>query len=300
MTTPVSPEMPPVPPLRFGARRPLCVRPVFPPQLVPATANAAASALPPALPQPVACVVPGFASSALCTAMVDACAESAWSMPSYQFGTTDLEVDEHPRVRAVLRDAEFVPAVSDAMTRAFGFRPSGFDDLFIVRYDAARGQKELQMHQDGGDISFMLALSERSAYKGGGTRFAALGPDAPPLHLDQGDLVLFDASRFHEGMQISRGIRMLLVGFSYVGRAPGPGHLNTQLQRVTRPTASAGCANKRSHAGMCTKPSKRKRQLKMKKKEKKKKKSDTAHKRQRKVDPATTMHRASLDQTFSY
>ncbi len=291
MATPLPPVSPLEPPLRFGACRPLAVRPVFAPCPVPATDTAAAAATaaatdpaatnPPLAPAPpVACVVPGFACAALCAAVVEACAESAWSAATYQFGTTDLEVDAHPRVRRVLRDAGLVPAVSDAMARAFGFRPSGFDDLFVVRYDAVRGQKELRSHQDGGDISFMLALSERSAYDGGGTRFAALGPDAPPLHLDQGHLVLFDASRFHEGLPVSRGIRILLVGFSYVGRAPGPGHLDTQLRRVMPPPASAAPARDNIHGTQAntsidqTKEQNRKKKKRKNQKRKRKRKTN--------------------------
>jgi hypothetical protein len=46
------------------------------------------------------------------------------------------------------------------------------DDCFVVRYDAdAGGQRELAPHVDGGDISFMVALSRSSGYTGGGTEF---------------------------------------------------------------------------------------------------------------------------------
>lgn len=44
----------------------------------------------------------------------------------------------------------------------------------VVKYSAAAGQRGLLSHVDGGDLSFMIALSESSEYVGGGTHFEAL------------------------------------------------------------------------------------------------------------------------------
>ena len=91
-------------------------------------------------------------------------------------------------------------------------------------------------HFDGGDVSFMLALSPRSDYDGGGTQFDALANSSNILHLDQGDLVLFDANLFHEGVAITRGSRYLLVGFTCTctNRHSQSVYLNLQLQPTTR------------------------------------------------------------------
>ena len=78
----------------------------------------------------------------------------------------------------------------------------------------------------------MIALSPRADYDGGGTHFDALAiPDSLNiLHLEQGDMVLFDALLFHSGVAITRGSRYLLVGFTYTRRdSVKPGHLNLQL-----------------------------------------------------------------------
>lgn len=110
----------------------------------------------------------------------------------YEQATADLEVDSHPVVSAWLRAAGLVPAVSAAMLATHGVRPAAFDDIFVVKYHEAQ-QRALPRHVDAGEVSFMLALSSRAAYDGGGTAFDALSPcgDAvpgeprAPLHLDQ-------------------------------------------------------------------------------------------------------------------
>lgn len=48
-------------------------------------------------------------------------------------------------------------------------------DAFVVKYDAAGGQKELKPHRDGSVISFNIALNPSSEYEGGGTWFQSLG-----------------------------------------------------------------------------------------------------------------------------
>ena len=110
----------------------------------------------------------------------------------------------------------------------------GFDDLFVVKYDAAF-QKELVRHFDGGDVSFMIALSSTTDYDGGGTQFDCLEEEV--VHLDCGDVILFDADLYHQGLSITRGTRYLLVGFCVVDdgskqKIIEAGYINLSLRSV--------------------------------------------------------------------
>jgi hypothetical protein len=40
-------------------------------------------------------------------------------------------------------------------------------DAFVVKYDAAEGQRELKPHRDGSVFSFNLALNPLAQYEGG-------------------------------------------------------------------------------------------------------------------------------------
>jgi hypothetical protein len=77
----------------------------------------------------------------------------------------------------------------------------------------------------------MLALSERSSYEGGGTDFDCLDE---VLHLEQGELVLFDASMYHAGVPITTGLRYLLVGFCHtkISAMRAVGNLNLNLDPI--------------------------------------------------------------------
>ena len=183
--------------------------------------------------------VPGFATTQLCEELVGLCeqhgfgAERAGS--GYTQATVDLEVDAAPTVRAWLLRRGLLPAISRCMRATHGAAPAAFDDVFVVKYDATGTsdvcQQALEMHCDAGDVSFMLALSPREAYSGGGTFFEALCLGAQfvnegercrggTLHLPQGELLLFDAALRHAGVRISAGTRYLLVGFCLVGGGP--------------------------------------------------------------------------------
>ena len=150
----------------------------------------------------------------------------------YAQATTDLEVDSAPDVRRLVLSRGLMPAVRAAMLASHGVAPVALDDLFVVRYDAEE-QRDLVRHVDAGDVSFMLALSDRAAYSGGGTAFDVMETDV--VHLERGELVLFDAALYHAGISISRGKRYLLVGFCHTDSAAlcVPGNLNLRLAPIT-------------------------------------------------------------------
>ena len=92
----------------------------------------------------------------------------------YAQATADIEVDQHPAVaEAVTAGGHLARAVEDQLHHYHQKRIYALDDIFIVKYDATHGtgQRALLPHTDGGDLSFMIALSPPSAYTGGGTEF---------------------------------------------------------------------------------------------------------------------------------
>jgi hypothetical protein len=83
-------------------------------------------------------------------------------------------------------------------------------DGFVVKYDAAGGQRELKPHRDGSVLSFNIALNPASEFEGGGTWFASLD-DA--IKIDQGEMVTHSSALLHGGHGITSGKRYILVGF---------------------------------------------------------------------------------------
>ena len=76
----------------------------------------------------------------------------------------------------------------------------------------------------------MIALSDSNDYDGGGTKFDCL---EDTLHLEVGDIVLFDANLYHKGVEITKGTRYLLVGFCIVeGCQVNVGNIKLSLRRV--------------------------------------------------------------------
>lgn len=101
-------------------------------------------------------------------------------------------------------------------------------------------------------MSFMLALSPRSAYMGGGTTYDVLASE--PLHLEQGQVCTFHADLYHTGNPILEGLRYLLVGFCYCdgggdsgggggggsgGRSGTPGTVGLDLKLIAGPPPPA-------------------------------------------------------------
>lgn len=220
----------------------------------------------------VICSFPFFASPEICEELILLCEmegfHSEKEESTYTQATFDLEVDSNPRVRDWLVTHELVPEISACMQRSHATSLVSFDDVFVVKYDASvpGGQQSLEWHYDAAELSFMLALSDRDSYIGGGTAFdvlqdeydkdkqsealeglegaagladyfrgTAAGSTLRPLHLQQGELLIFDANLYHSGLAVSSGVRYLLVGFCFVaggeegGAAAARGELDLNL-----------------------------------------------------------------------
>mmetsp|Transcript_6094 Transcript_6094/g.13444 ORF Transcript_6094/g.13444 Transcript_6094/m.13444 type:complete len:247 (+) Transcript_6094:701-1441(+) len=106
------------------------------------------------------------------------------------------------------------------MARIFGITQASIrtNDMFVVRYDAEK-RAHLANHSDDGDISFNILLNDD--FEGGGTRFWDQSTGEPFAHVEPthpGQLVTHSATIHHEGIHISKGTRIILVGFTAIDR----------------------------------------------------------------------------------
>ena len=81
-------------------------------------------------------------------------------------------------------------------------------DCFIVKYDMYTQQK-LVMHHDDTDMSVSILLSDEKIFQGGGLRFE----NCLSVFPKQGDAILHCSKHRHEGLEITSGVRMILVFF---------------------------------------------------------------------------------------
>ena len=123
------------------------------------------------------------------------------------------------------------------LSRLYGIPLSSIraNDLFVVRYDAASNdnnnnsvddnassfRNHLDIHTDSGHISFNVLLNED--FEGGGTRFwqrQGKDDEVPFITMKPrvGDMIFHSASLRHEGLPITKGTRLILVGFLSVDR----------------------------------------------------------------------------------
>lgn len=170
------------------------------------------------------------------------------------YSTTDLPAIALPSKALCFVERHITRSALAHFARSHGFEPTDVyvKDLFFVRYfcGEAGAQTALEMHSDGCLFSFNVVLSAAGSFDGGGTEFAHLGPAgsivaaapptcaggvdaapararAPPtggggatVRAGEGDLVMHDGAVRHAGRAITRGERLLLVGFCEAVRSP--------------------------------------------------------------------------------
>jgi len=83
-------------------------------------------------------------------------------------------------------------------------------DSFLVKYDAAGGQRRLPLHDDQSVYSLTIALNRVSDYDGGGTFFLEPGE---VCKTDVGGIVSFEGCCEHAGVAITKGIRYIIAAF---------------------------------------------------------------------------------------
>jgi hypothetical protein len=139
------------------------------------------------------------------------------------FPTRDIPVSLFPNQTLVTEvfdiiQNQMLPAVGclyDLQTTELSIK-----DIFVVKYDARRegsdngALQKLEPHTDGSDISFNVLLSNRSDFEGGGTSFEfSEGNWSPSYSPTTGSALIHRGSIRHQGVEITQGVRYLLVGF---------------------------------------------------------------------------------------
>eukprot|EP00658_Telonema_sp_P-2_P061551 TRINITY_DN50238_c0_g1_i1.p1 TRINITY_DN50238_c0_g1~~TRINITY_DN50238_c0_g1_i1.p1 ORF type:complete len:296 (-),score=29.50 TRINITY_DN50238_c0_g1_i1:233-1120(-) len=175
-----------------------------------------------------------------------------------RYATTDIPLQVLPQLYARF-DTIFTWRILPQVPGMFGARwPTGSVirpmDFFVVKYSAEESQqRHLDLHRDGGQWSFIIALNQHETdYTGGGTKYhlnltrnqhqanevqAARGHQGPGstsessssqplgsmakstmLHMSppKGSMVSHPTWFFHEGVAIDSGTRYLLTGFTQV------------------------------------------------------------------------------------
>ncbi|CAO3598528.1 unnamed protein product [Absidia cylindrospora] len=137
------------------------------------------------------------------------------------FPTTDIPIGTCPPLQYLVSLLQ-QRLVDSVLAPVYGFAPGqlGFRDLFLVRYNS-QAQQGLAPHTDGCLMSFTILVNPPAEFDGGGTQFFIASPRKAesedsvivvrPTH--QGDAVHHDACIKHQGLDITRGQRILLVGF---------------------------------------------------------------------------------------
>jgi len=162
-------------------------------------------------------VLPAVLSAEHCeklSAAASACAHArgGWSSHRHSaYPTRDIQVKE------LTQDVQeqLLEALNERVLRPMAQR-AGFDvaqlhyrDLFVVSY-TTDAQPGLALHRDGSLLSFNVLLSSPTDFVGGGTRFPHIDAIMRPA---RGDAVVHSGSALHEGVPITDGTRLLLVGF---------------------------------------------------------------------------------------
>ncbi|CAO3613186.1 unnamed protein product [Cunninghamella echinulata] len=143
------------------------------------------------------------------------------------FPTIDIPLNTTPCLQYLI-PILYERLIEPIIAPYFGFGPSqlGFRDVFLVLYDAENkknGQTGLAPHKDGSLISFNILINSPTDYEGGGTFFYTES-SSPTLTStkkngilikpsQQGDCVIHCGKILHQGVDITKGKRMIIVGF---------------------------------------------------------------------------------------
>jgi hypothetical protein len=73
-------------------------------------------------------------------------------------------------------------------------------------------QNKLDVHTDGSFLTFSIMLSSSKDYEGGGTQFN----DGIKVFLEQGDILVHSGYVKHSGLEVTKGKRYILVGFTSI------------------------------------------------------------------------------------
>jgi hypothetical protein len=128
------------------------------------------------------------------------------------YPTTDIPIDNiKPIFKYVLGT---IPNIMNKIFKSYCIPESiniNIDDLFIVKYEKD-AQNKLEIHTDVSFITFNIMLSSSKDYEGGGTEFN----DGIQTFLEQGDVLIHSGYVKHSGLEVTKGTRYILVGFTSI------------------------------------------------------------------------------------
>lgn len=149
------------------------------------------------------------------------------------YNTVDFAIEDSDDIMDYLEEIKFDDRIFGALSEQYDVdvEDMSYLDLFCASYEAAdesSGKKtmdRLEFHRDGSLLSFTLLLSSNDDFEGGGTIFDAL-QDVPvdekiPVLKDGGFIkppqagyaTLHSGKLFHGGHVVTKGQRIVLVGF---------------------------------------------------------------------------------------
>lgn len=138
--------------------------------------------------------------------------EHGWAKERHEnYPTVDNEIGKIETVSNLVNHVVYMKIMPE-IARLFGvdLMKLGINDVFIAKYSMG-GQKKLDMHQDGSEFSFVVALND--GFTGGGTTFEK----GDQLQIKPGQALIFSGQSSHRGNKIKSGCRYILVGFLNYG-----------------------------------------------------------------------------------
>lgn len=142
----------------------------------------------------------------------------------YAVPTTDVPMHLVPKLFEWL-DKILLPRILPIMSKYFFSTHHSFGgtvracvhDAFLVKYDAAAGQRYLPLHTDESTHSLTVALNSIDEYAGGGTYFDCLNGAIRPT---RGQILAFDGNLLHGGDPLLTGTRYIVAIFLFMATVP--------------------------------------------------------------------------------
>jgi hypothetical protein len=149
--------------------------------------------------------------------------ESGSGMPTwrtlYTYTKQDLPCSEVKGLTTSVTDlimanvANIVGEIYGRKKEALKLRPRSWKEPHLLLYQHLPGKpvhSGVEMHYDGCDITWNAMLSKSSEYEGGGTYIRSL---RKTIRLEQGQVLIQPGELYHKGVDITSGVRALIVCF---------------------------------------------------------------------------------------
>mmetsp|Transcript_16502 Transcript_16502/g.34676 ORF Transcript_16502/g.34676 Transcript_16502/m.34676 type:complete len:720 (+) Transcript_16502:94-2253(+) len=138
----------------------------------------------------------------------------------YTYTKMDLPVVEVKDMTANYTDhilhnvKKIIGAIHEMKEEAMKLRPRSWKEPHLLLYQALDEKPHhtgIEMHYDGCDYTWQAMLTRMNEYEGGGTYFRCL---KKTIKLQQGQVLVHPGELYHKGIDITCGVRCLLVCFT--------------------------------------------------------------------------------------